>query len=492
MPLASTLFLCSCGGSDPIDVPPDEEGSDRPVLHTTAFPDAELGRPYRASLDVSGGTAPYTWIRRAGDRPPGTELEQSTGELLGTPSLAGDFSFTVVVIDAKGAADTGQVSLRVVPADPLVITPFPDLVATVGVPFSYQFQATGADGGPYLWSATSADPSFSVPTLPTGLAVDRQGRLSGTPGYPAGTYRFQLMVGGGEGVRQRDTTTVVELQLRAPSGLQVDSVALPDIRGGEPYSAAVTASGGVPPYTFTPFNSPPPADIALGPSGELSGTASLTNRPTGPGVLGVLVTDAVGASAFRFVPYTYVAAPLTIPDMQFPDGTVGMLYESMILVHTGPSVEADWSVTGGALPDGLSIQLVAGSHSGSEWIAGTPSAVGTSGFDLTVSSNGETATRHFSITIRATPITIVTSALPNARRSTAYQVFLVASGGTAPYHWSVESGALPAGLELSDAGELAGTPTTSGVFAFRIRATDSSGGGLDQSATVDLSLTVDP
>jgi hypothetical protein len=89
-------------------------------------------------------------------------------------------------------------------------------------------------------------------------------------------------------------------------------------------------------------------------------------------------------------------------------------------------------------------------------------------------------------------MTVVTTSLPDGEASTPYQVFLVAEGGTAPYIWTLDAGVLPAGVTLSAAGELSGTPGASGIFDFTVRATDSSPAGFQQSATSALSLTIDP
>jgi hypothetical protein len=56
-----------------------------------------------------------------------------------------------------------------------------------------------------------------------------------------------------------------------------------------------------------------------------------------------------------------------------------------------------------------------------------------------------------------------------------YSQAITAVGGTAPYTFSITSGALPPGLSLSPTGVLSGTPTTSGVSAFTMRATDATG-----------------
>ena len=58
-------------------------------------------------------------------------------------------------------------------------------------------------------------------------------------------------------------------------------------------------------------------------------------------------------------------------------------------------------------------------------------------------------------------------------RGLAFSQAFVASGGVPGYAFAIDSGSVP-GLSLS-AGTLAGTPTTSGSFALRLRASDSAG-----------------
>jgi len=87
-----------------------------------------------------------------------------------------------------------------------------------------------------------------------------------------------------------------------------------------------------------------------------------------------------------------------------------------------------------------------------------------------------------------TPVSITTSSLPTAKLGVAYSKSLAATGGTAPYSWSLASGTLPAGLSLSSAGVISGTPTAQGTSNFTVRVTDSSNPA--QSATKALSLSV--
>jgi hypothetical protein len=87
------------------------------------------------------------------------------------------------------------------------------------------------------------------------------------------------------------------------------------------------------------------------------------------------------------------------------------------------------------------------------------------------------------------PLTVTTSSLPNGAVGQPYSATLTASGGTGSYSWSLAagSGPLPAGLNLSPDGSVAGTPTTTGTSNFTVQVDDGA-----SSATKALSITVDP
>jgi aminopeptidase N len=70
---------------------------------------------------------------------------------------------------------------------------------------------------------------------------------------------------------------------------------------------------------------------------------------------------------------------------------------------------------------------------------------------------------------------IVTPSLPDGYLNEAYSQTIEARGGTAPYHFTVQAGTLPTGLDLdTNTGVVAGTPTVNGTYTFTIRVTDSS------------------
>jgi ice-binding like protein/putative Ig domain-containing protein len=88
------------------------------------------------------------------------------------------------------------------------------------------------------------------------------------------------------------------------------------------------------------------------------------------------------------------------------------------------------------------------------------------------------------------PITLSPATLPNGTVAVAYSQTITGSGGTPPYTFSVISGTLPAGLTLTPAGVLAGTPTTAATSAFTIRGTDASGCFAQISYAVTITTAV--
>jgi len=71
------------------------------------------------------------------------------------------------------------------------------------------------------------------------------------------------------------------------------------------------------------------------------------------------------------------------------------------------------------------------------------------------------------------PLVIETQNLPTAYVRQAYQAQLRANGGTPPLKWQVSEGSLPPGIALQNDGVLAGAPTQTGDFRFKVTVTDS-------------------
>ncbi len=85
---------------------------------------------------------------------------------------------------------------------------------------------------------------------------------------------------------------------------------------------------------------------------------------------------------------------------------------------------------------------------------------------------------------------ITPEVLPGGAVGVAYSQQILGNSGTSPYTFSTTASLLPAGLSLSSAGLLAGTPTTSLAQTFAVRATDSLGCVADRTYTFRIGVAV--
>ena len=82
---------------------------------TDVLTNGQVGVAYNNGLFPLGGTPPWTWSHVAGTLPPGLSVQASPGRVLGTPTTAGTFTFTVRVNDSAGQSATGQFTITIAP-----------------------------------------------------------------------------------------------------------------------------------------------------------------------------------------------------------------------------------------------------------------------------------------------------------------------------------------------------------------------------------------
>jgi putative Ig domain-containing protein/matrixin len=73
-----------------------------------------------------------------------------------------------------------------------------------------------------------------------------------------------------------------------------------------------------------------------------------------------------------------------------------------------------------------------------------------------------------------TAVSITTAGLNLGITGQKYNATLTATGGTAPYRWSLVGGQLPPGLDMSGSGAISGTPASTGTYAFAVQVSDTS------------------
>jgi hypothetical protein len=171
--------------------------------------------------------------------------------------------------------------------------------------------------------------------------------------------------------------------------------------------------------------------------------------------------------------------PLALEPSALPSGETGLAYSDRLA--SGGVTPYTIAVSSGALPPGL-----AANPDGT--LTGTPTTDGSFSFTVTVTdAASQSRSGTFQTTI-APPVAVATQSLPTGIAGSPYSATLSATGGYAPYGWSLVTGSLPAGLSLDGAtGRIAGVPSnhlTSASLTFQV--TDALGA----TASKTLSLWV--
>ena len=338
-----------------------------PSVSTTTVGPGLVGVASSRTLNRSGGSGTFTWSVDAGSPPPGLTL-QTTGVLIGNPTTAGTYSFTVRVTDTAGG-DTGMAGGSGTKAFTYVVGTSPTLTYTSPLPqgvvgAGYTSELTVAGGvGAITWSITAG-------TLPAGLTMSAStGILSGTP-TAAGTSNFTVTVTDSytptaQTASKATTMTVVTgpvLTFATPPGGEVTV----------PYSTTFTAAGGTS-NVWSISSGSLPAGLTLNTAtGALTGTptAAVTRTFT----VRVVGSNGTGNASTRVASITIVPAPSVTSGA--PAGAVVGTAYSTTFTATGGVGSYIWSVDTGTLPAGLTLDAATGA------LTGTPSTPGTTDFSI--------------------------------------------------------------------------------------------------------------
>lgn len=432
-------------------------------ITTQTLPRATQGTAYSASLTASGGTQPYTW-RVTGARPPGVNLNGSA--LSGTPTVAGTFSFTVIVQDAQAVIAQTDLSITVV-AFTITTSTLPR--GTTNTAYSAVLEVENG----------TAPVTFSLQTgtLPAGLTLNANGQISGTP-TQSGTFNVTIQARDAGG-----NTASKPFSLTIASDLSITADSLPGGSVGMRYAGAtLRATGGSGTgYAFALTTGTLPPGLTLSPAGAISGTPTGT---AGTSTFTVQVTDSSNATAQRQFSIVIGAGGgnPSITTSALNAASAGTAY-SATLAATGGTPPYTWSVApGSSLPAGLTLNPATGV------ISGTPSAVGNYSFTVRVqdaANPSASATRVLTLMVAPSAPAITTTSLPAASVGTSYNATLISTGGAPPLSWSIAQGELPAGIALvSSSGQLSGIPTIAGTHAFTIQLSDSTGASMSRAFTI--------
>jgi large repetitive protein len=152
-------------------------------ISRAAMPAAEVGLPFTADLEATGGRPAHSWAVE-GALPAGLTLDAATGLISGKPTAAGSYPLKLTVTDALGLRADVNVTLKVAARLAIVKKVLKSLKTGVS---STTLVGKRGGVGPYRWTKAAG-------VLPPGIKLNaKTGALTGTP-TKAGTYRFRLQV----------------------------------------------------------------------------------------------------------------------------------------------------------------------------------------------------------------------------------------------------------------------------------------------------------
>ncbi|MGD0058937.1 MAG: putative Ig domain-containing protein [Verrucomicrobiia bacterium] len=432
----------------------------------TAFTADTFGSDFATVLSVWGGSCGELQ-EIASDAEAGGSVQSAVSWV-----ASGSNSYYIVAEGKDGA--TGNLKLDVNRQCALVLNP-PELPSSLP-DASYEALFTVSAGGipPYTYAVTSG-------SLPPGLTLQPiNGELSGSP-TATGVFKFTITVTDAVGCTASVAYTIT---VACPS-LTLSPPSLPSAGVGQPYSQAITASGGQPPVTFTLAVGPMPPGLVLTSSGSVTGT------PTAVGVYAfkVSASDSNGCSGTAYYSLNETCPTITIAPTVLPVGQEFTSYGPTNFTASGGTAPYTFSQTGGSLPAGMTL-------SSRGTLSGTPTSV-SSTFTVTATDQygcAGSATYTLTLIDPNPPVTVIMSpgTLSSGVVGQTYNPQTInATGGDTPYTFAVSSGSLPPGLQANSSGAssftISGTPTNAGSFAFTVRATDHGGDVGQTNYTISVS-----
>jgi hypothetical protein len=364
----------------------------------------------------------------------------------------------------------------------------------VGTFYSQTLAATGG-APPYSWSLAGG----SGP-LPTGLTLSSNGTISGTPSS-AGTFNFTVQVNDSASASAQKplSITVSDTSQQYNSAFVSQNVPT-TLTPGQSFNATLSwrnngsatwnGSNGFQLRSQNPAGNSTWGGNTVTLSGVTIGvgqTATITFTAFAPSTPGTYNFQwqcyQVGVGYFGEVSANIqipVSPALAITTTSLANAMRGIAY-NQALGATGGTQPYTWAVAIGALPSGL---VLSGGV-----IIGTPGVSGTFPITLQVSdSQSRTAQKAMTLVVEAPPaLKLELAGRMDATMGSAFNYQAGATGGIAPYSWSVTSGALPTGLNLNaTTGVISGTPTQSGTFNVGVTVRDQAG----QSASGAIEIKV--
>ncbi|GIF25339.1 prepilin-type N-terminal cleavage/methylation domain-containing protein [Actinoplanes tereljensis] len=312
----------------------------------------------------------------------------------------------------------------------------------VGDTVSYQLKARGGQL-PNTWT---------IAALPAGLSMASAGIITGVPTTVGVTSTTATVTDHAN----RNATGPVTLTVVKPPTPTVPATTVIS-RIGDTYSLALTATGGVTPYTAWDVAGLPPGLTFDSTTGAISGS------PTTNGTYTVTVTVTDSNLKSGKATYTHAVYPaLTLSGLS--DQTID-LATSLGLTAVGGGGDGNYTYTGTGLPPSVNVNKNTGAVSGKSSASGRflPTITVTDG-------TGGTASKQIVVIIN-TSSSLVFTAPPltapdqTTAKGTAASLTLATNGTLLGLSPTLTVSGLPPGLSLNALTKvISGTPTTAGTY----------------------------
>jgi serine/threonine-protein kinase len=422
---------------------------------------------------TKAATVSYYWKLPSGNGPAQTLTFTQAGSKAVTAATYKPASDTAsgsgsIVVTSPGAVASNAAAFTLTCGSGLSISTNGAATATVGTAYTATATVTGGQGA-YTWTATG---------LPAGLTSKAAAgtlTISGTP-TAAGTSAIKLSAKDSASPAHTATTSL-SLVVSAPK-LTLPGGTLTAGTTGTAYSGTVTGSGGTGALTYTATGLP--AGLAMSTAGAISGTPTTAGTST----VTVTVKDSAATAQTATAAYSLtVSAPaLTLAGGTLTAGTISVAYSATVKASGGAGT---FSYAASGLPAGLAMSTAG-------VISGTPTTAGTSTVTVTVTDTAspvQTASATYSLTVSAPALSLAGGTLVNGTAGAAYSATVKATGGAGTFTYSASG--LPAGLAMSTAGVISGTPAAvkaATLSTVTVTVTDTAG----QTATGAYTITVAP
>jgi len=401
-----------------------------------------------SAILTSSGTA-GTWSISSGTLPEGLSLNTDTGEISGTPTVAGGFNFTAKITNPCGEA-TKNITMAIC-AKPTVLTG--DMGLVMGNPMVQQLEFSGSRPG--VWSIEG--------TLPTGLTFNADtGVIIGTPTV-FGDFEFTAKIENACG----ENSKVININICAKPTILC--CAEMNFVKGEAGSAQLESSGTAGLWSI--IGTLPEGLTLDAETGIVNGTPVVSGSYS----FTIKITNPCGENSQPISIHICEKPMVVSGDMEFVMGNVGL--ERLVYSGTRPGM---WEITAGSLPNGLTMEPETGI------VSGTPTEFGEFAFTAKVTNPCGDASKEINVFVCGKPSVTSGSSMGFVMgEAGSAQLTSAGTQGT----WSVVD-ELPAGLTLNaDTGLVSGIPTVFGNFVATVKVVNPCG---EATQTLDIFICGKP